>query len=68
VVGDEYEIWQRDRERTDGDVRNPVAYCITKQDRYPKLSQMAMDFLTIQPMLAECERAFSSAVKMVVAT
>jgi hypothetical protein len=49
-------------------MRNPLAYWIAKQDRYPRLSQMAMDFLTIQPMLAECERAFSSAGKMVVAT
>jgi hypothetical protein len=68
VVGDEYEIWQRDKKRTDGDVRNPLAYWIAKQDRYPRLSQMAMDFLTIQPMLAKCERAFSSAGKTVVAT
>jgi hypothetical protein len=29
---------------------------------------MAMDFMTIQPMSAECERAFSAAGKMVIPT
>jgi hypothetical protein len=65
VIGDEYEVWQRDRESTDGNVRDPLAYWASKQDRYPRLSRMAMDFMTIQPMSAECERAFSAAGRMV---
>jgi hypothetical protein len=68
VLGDEYEIWQRDRERTDSEVRNPLAYWAARQDSYPRLSRMVMDFLTIQPMSAECERAFSAAGRMVVST
>jgi hypothetical protein len=68
VIGDEYEVWQRDREMCDGEVRDPLAYWAAKQDRYPRLSRMAMDFLTIQPMSAECERAFSAAGKMVTPT
>jgi hypothetical protein len=46
-------------------VRDPFAYWASKQDRYPRLSRMAMDFMTIQPMLAECERVFSAAGRMV---
>jgi hypothetical protein len=64
VVGDEYEVWQRDRERTDGNVRDPLAYWSSKQERYPRLSRMAMNFMTIQPMLAKCERVFSAAGRM----
>ncbi|KAI8416761.1 hypothetical protein FOFC_03074 [Fusarium oxysporum] len=65
IVGDEYQAWQTDREASDGDVRDAIGYWITKQSRYPRLSRMALDFLTIQPMSAECERLFSAAGKMV---
>ncbi|KAG7420561.1 hypothetical protein Forpi1262_v016237 [Fusarium oxysporum f. sp. raphani] len=65
IVGDEYQAWQTDREASDGDVRDPIGYWITKQSRYPRLSRMALDFLTIQPMSGECERLFSAAGKMV---
>jgi hypothetical protein len=58
VISNEYEAWQIDRERADGDVRDPLAYWANKQDRYPRLSRMAMDFMTIQPMSTECERVF----------
>jgi hypothetical protein len=64
VIGDEYEVWQRDRDSNDGNVREPLAYWVAKQERYPRLSQMALDFLTIQPMSSECERAFSTAGRM----
>ncbi|EEU38473.1 uncharacterized protein NECHADRAFT_9940, partial [Fusarium vanettenii 77-13-4] len=33
--------------------------------QYPRLSRMALDFLTIQPMPAECERLFSAAGRLV---
>jgi hypothetical protein len=65
IVVDEYQAWQTDREASDGSVRDPIGYWITKQGRYPRLSRMALDFLTIQPMSAECERLFSAAGKMV---
>ncbi|KAF4472338.1 restless-like transposase [Fusarium albosuccineum] len=65
IVGDEYQAWQTDREANDCDVRDPIGYWITKQSKYPRLSRMALDFLTIQPMSAECERLFSAAGKMV---
>jgi hypothetical protein len=68
VIGDEYEVWQRDRETGDSDVRNPFAYWTDKQELYPRLSKMVMDFLTIQPMSAECERVFSATGKMVSST
>jgi hypothetical protein len=68
VIGDKYEIWQRDKEIYNGKVRDPLAYWAAKQDRYPRLSRMAMDFLAVQPISAECERAFSAAGKMVTPT
>ena len=65
IVGDEYQAWQTDREASDGKVRDPIGYWITKQSRYLRLSRMALDFLTIQPMSAECERLFSAAGRLV---
>ncbi|RYC79384.1 hypothetical protein BFJ63_vAg17731 [Fusarium oxysporum f. sp. narcissi] len=53
IVSDEYQAWQTDRDASDGTVRDPIGYWITKQSRYPQLSRMALDFLTIQPMSAE---------------
>jgi hypothetical protein len=49
----------------DSEVRDPLAYWASKQERYPRLLRMAMDFTTIQPMSAECERVFSVAGRMV---
>ncbi|KAM3451250.1 hypothetical protein NHJ6243_009632 [Beauveria neobassiana] len=65
IMGDEYQAWQTDREVGDSNVRDPIRYWITKKGRYPRLSRMALDFLTIQPMSAECERLFSAAGKIV---
>lgn len=65
IISDEYQAWQTDREGGDGNVRNPIHYWINKKSRYPRLSRMALDFLTIQPMSAECERLFSAAGKIV---
>jgi hypothetical protein len=57
--------------RGNGIERAPIAMCAirllywaSKQDRYPRLSRMAMDFMTIQPMSAEFERVFSAAGRM----
>ena len=62
---DEYVRWQRDLLPTDSDVRDPRAYWHTQRFKYPRLSRMAMDYMTIQAMSAECERLFSAAGRMV---
>jgi hypothetical protein len=67
VKGDEYEQWQLDREPGERRIRDPIKYWIEREEGYPRLSRMALDFLTIQAMSAECKRAFSSAGKMVMA-
>ncbi|EXL67140.1 hypothetical protein FOPG_16720 [Fusarium oxysporum f. sp. conglutinans race 2 54008] len=54
----DYAHLETDREASDGDVRDPIGYWTTKQSRYPRLFRMNLDFLTIQPMSAECERLF----------
>jgi hypothetical protein len=63
VKGNEYEEWQLDRKPGEKRIRDPIKYWIKKQDRYPRLSRMALDFLTIQAMSAECEKVFSAAGK-----
>ncbi len=62
---DELELWQTSWEDGDGDVRDPLEYWHERRRRYPRLSRMALDFLTIQAMSAECERLFSAAGRMV---
>ncbi|OWT42252.1 restless-like transposase [Pochonia chlamydosporia 170] len=66
TIGDEYERWQSSHESTDKTVRDPIAYWHEKRLQYPRLSRMALDFVTIQSMSAECERMFSAAGQMVV--
>jgi hypothetical protein len=46
-INEEYKIWQQDSEPGDRGVEDPLAYWIKRQDRYPRLSRMAMDFLVI---------------------
>jgi hypothetical protein len=66
VKGDEYETWQGSREASDRRVRDPITYWHERRLKYPRLSRVALDFLTIQPMSAECERLFSAAGRMAV--
>ncbi|KAH7459997.1 hypothetical protein FOMA001_g19780 [Fusarium oxysporum f. sp. matthiolae] len=61
----ELELWQSSWEDGDNDVRDPISYWHERKRRYPRLSRMALDFLTIQPMSAECERLFAAAGRMV---
>ncbi|RYO84488.1 hypothetical protein DL764_009320 [Monosporascus ibericus] len=61
----EYKAWYMDFEPGDREVQDRIAYWIRKSAKYPRLSKMALDFLTIQPMSAECERLFSAAGRMV---
>ncbi|RYP17077.1 hypothetical protein DL767_010079 [Monosporascus sp. MG133] len=49
----EYKAWCVDFEPGDREVQDPIAYWIHKSVKYPRLSRMALDFLTIQPMSAE---------------
>ena len=55
---DEYEEWQQTKDKTDPVCTDPIAYWHEKRIRYPRLSRMALDFLTVQSMSAECERLF----------
>lgn len=63
---DEYVRWQSSHESSDKAIRDPISYWHEKRLQYPRLSRMALDFLTIQPMSAECERLFSASGQMVV--
>lgn len=61
----EYARWYaRSVEPGAGAVSDPIQYWHNQRERYPKLSRMALDFLTIQSMSAECERLFSSAGRL----
>ncbi|KAI8402709.1 hypothetical protein FOFC_18025 [Fusarium oxysporum] len=62
---DEYEQWQRDIEDADASVTDPYEYCHIRRLKYPRLSRMALDLLTVPPMSAECERLFSTTGRMV---
>ncbi|OAQ57842.1 transposase-like protein [Pochonia chlamydosporia 170] len=61
---DEHSRW-KDQLPTDGDVRDPRAYWHAQRFKYPRLSRMALDFVIVQAMSAECERLFSAAGRMV---
>lgn len=53
---DEYEQWLRDIEDADASVTDPYEYWHIRRLKYPRLSRMALDLLTVPPMSAECER------------
>lgn len=62
---DEYARWQQDLLPTDSDIRDPREHWHAQRFKYPRRSRMAMDFMTVQAMSAECERLFSAAGRMV---
>lgn len=62
---DEYDQWQCNIDDSDALVIDPYEYWHTRRLKYPKLSRMALDLLTVAPMSAECERLFSVAGQMV---
>lgn len=65
VKGDEYQAWcDDDTEKVVGYCADPFAYWHERRFKYPALSRMALDYLTIQPMSAECERLFSATRRM----
>ena len=64
VSGDEYESWcANDSDHIE--TRDPVEYWHERRHKYPRLSRMALDFLTVQAMSAECERLLSASGRMV---
>ncbi|KAK8011867.1 hypothetical protein PG989_000127 [Apiospora arundinis] len=62
INDDEMEAWIAERpDPFDQYVTDPIAYWRARRTKYPRLSQMALDTLTIPAMSAECERLFSAA-------
>ncbi len=64
-INDEYKAWLATPKASDNNVEAPLNYWYSKRFQYPRLSTMALDLLTIQPMSMECERLFSVAGQMV---
>lgn len=64
---DEYARWQDSIDITDNEVVDPFAYWHERRGIYPRLSQMALDLLSVPAMSAEVERLFSAAGRMVTA-
>jgi hypothetical protein len=62
---DEYDQWLRNVDDSDALVTDPYEYWHARRLKYPRLSRMALDLLTVAPMSAECERLFSVAGQMV---
>jgi hypothetical protein len=59
---DEYESWKRSEPvalRGSPNANNPIKYWVGLQDRYPNLSKLAIDMLSIPGLSCECERLFS---------
>lgn len=65
ALGDEYNDWLRDVHKSDQKVLDPISYWQERREEYPRLSQMALDMLSILPMSADVERLFSTAGRMV---
>lgn len=64
-LSDEYQRWEKDRQPTDEDVEDPLQYWHERRRVYPRLAQMALDFLSVAAMSADVERLFSAAGRMV---
>jgi hypothetical protein len=67
-IDDEFAAWQATSEPDDSEVDNPIQCWHDRRFKYPPLSLMALDFLTVPSMSAECERLFSAAKRMVTAS
>ena len=64
-IADELDRWTVDIGADDGEINGPFQYWKLKEATYPRLARMAFDMLSVPPMSAECERAFSFAGLMV---
>ncbi|TXC12399.1 hypothetical protein FocTR4_00017248 [Fusarium oxysporum f. sp. cubense] len=65
AVGDEYSDWFRDVHKSDQNILDPISYWYERREEYPRLSQMALDMLSVLPMSADVERLFSTCGRMV---
>ncbi|EXK23708.1 hypothetical protein FOMG_19531 [Fusarium oxysporum f. sp. melonis 26406] len=50
AVGDEYSDWFRDVHKSDQNILDPISYWYERREEYPRLSQMALDVLSVLPM------------------
>ncbi|KAF5228115.1 hypothetical protein FANTH_14595 [Fusarium anthophilum] len=64
-VGDEYSDWFRDVHKSDQNILDPISYWYERREEYLRLSQMALDVLSVLPMSADVERLFSTCGRMV---
>ncbi|KAI1688575.1 Dimer-Tnp-hAT dimerization containing protein [Pyrenophora tritici-repentis] len=58
----EFEQWKRNEPcaaKGSEHARNPIKYWLELQDRYPNLSKLALNVLSIPASSCECERCFS---------
>ncbi|TVY75153.1 putative AC transposase [Fusarium oxysporum f. sp. cubense] len=65
AVGDEYSDWFRDVHKSDQNILDPISYWYERREEYPRLSQMALDVLSVLPMSIDVERLFSTCGRMV---
>jgi hypothetical protein len=59
---DEYERWKRCEPRAEKSTEaanNPIKYWVEQRNRYPQLSQLALDVISIPASSCDCERMFS---------
>lgn len=59
---DEYERWKQCEPRAEKGsdaANNPIKYWVEQRNRYPQLSQLALDVLSIPASSCDCERMFS---------
>lgn len=59
---DEYERWKRCEPRAEKGseaANNPIKYWVELRDRYPRLSQLAIDVISTPASSCDCERMFS---------
>lgn len=57
-----FELWKRSEpvaSKGSEAAKNPIKYWVNLRDRYPNLSKLALDILSIPASSCECERVFS---------
>ncbi|KAI2478631.1 Dimer-Tnp-hAT domain containing protein [Pyrenophora tritici-repentis] len=62
IDDDKFERWKRSEPRAEKGgnyANNPIKYWVELRDRYPNLSKLALDVLSILALSCECERLFS---------
>jgi hypothetical protein len=62
AADDEFTRWKQCERRVEKDseyANNPIQYWLSLQDRYPRLSKLALNVLSILALSCECKRMFS---------